>query len=237
MSVPACRLPGAFKRTCHTLKYHPSSRGFTLVEVLVVLAVIVALVAIAVPVWQSLKTRGHAVNCATNLRQIGLATMLYASENHMTLPVTTHQRRQGGRSWTLTLQPYTSGTICFKCADDEDKARPYTYLINDFLTPNPAGAPELDFSRLAKIGSPESTFLFAECSAGYQNSDHFHFSDYHGHPVPPAVFEEQVAVGRHGGKANYLFADGHVETLSRRETRRRLEASGTRFVDPSSPEP
>jgi prepilin-type N-terminal cleavage/methylation domain-containing protein/prepilin-type processing-associated H-X9-DG protein len=217
------------------LKNHPSNRGFTLVEVLVVITIIVVLAAIAVPVSRSLVTRSHAVNCATNLRQIGLATMMYASDNNMTLPVTTHQRRQGGLSWTLSLQPYASGTITFKCADDEAKQRPYTYLINDFLTPNPAGAPELDFSRIAKIDRPEATFLFAEASATYQNSDHFHFSDYHGHPVPPAVFEDQVAVERHGGKSNFLFTDGHVETLSWLETQARLKAPASRFVDPSTP--
>ena len=202
---------------------------------LVVVSIMLVLTAVAVPVWRSLVTRSHAVNCASNLRQIGLATMMYASDNQMTLPVTSHQRRQGGKSWTLTLQPYASGTITFKCADDEVHERPYTYLINDFLTPNPAGAPHLDFSRLSKIDRPEATFLFAEASADYQNTDHFHFSDHHGHPVPPSVFEQQVAVERHGGKSNYLFTDGHVETLSWWETRTRLRADASRFVDPSSP--
>ena len=160
---------------------------------------------------------------------------MYAADNQMTLPQTTHQRRKGGVSWTLTLQPYASGTITFKCADDENKSRPYTYVINDFLTPNPAGAPSLDFSRLSRIERPELTFLFAEAAPSYQNSDHFHFSDYHGHPIPPQVFASQVAVERHGGKSNFLFADGHVETLSWQETQAHLKATASRFADPSSP--
>lgn len=191
--------------------------------------------ALAVPVFRHLLVRSHAVNCSRNLSQIGMATMMYASDNNMTLPLTTHQRRQGGKSWTLTLQPYAAGTISFKCADDEDESRPYTYLINDFLTPNPAGAPDLDFSRLSKIGRPEATFMFAEASATYQNSDHFHFTEYRGSSIPPAAFSQQIAVERHGGKANYLFADGHVETLGWAETRARLNAGGSRFVDPSNP--
>jgi prepilin-type processing-associated H-X9-DG protein len=40
-------------------------------------------------------------------------------------------------------------------------------------------------------------------------------------------------VGVHGGKANYLFADGHVETLSSKEVGALLRKDGTRFLNPS----
>jgi prepilin-type processing-associated H-X9-DG protein len=200
-------------------------------EVLVVVAILVAATSIAVPVTRALTTRSHAVNCAANLRQIGLAAMMYAGDNQMTLPSTSHQR--GGRSWTMTLQPYASGTITFKCAQDPHQRRSYTYAINDFLTPYPAGADHLNYSLLARIDRPEATFMFAEAVPAH-GSDHFHFAPYAGGRIPPAVFDHQVAVRSHAGNANYLFADGHVETLSWRETRARLAADGSRFVDPSS---
>ena len=210
-----------------------SHKGFTLVELLVVIALIVALAGVLVPLGKGMLTRSRAANCSQNLRQIGLAAMMYASDNNMTLPVTTHQRTKGGKSWTLTLQPYASGTITFKCHQDANIARGYTYAINDFLTPNPSGAPELNFSILAKIDYPQATFMFAEAAPSYTNSDHFHFTDYSGGQVPPGVFEVQVAVKAHGEKANYLFADGHVETLSWAEVQARLSAGGSRFVDPA----
>jgi len=236
--VPANPVSAIIERhsPTHPLKIHTRKRGFTLVELLIVIAIIVALTAIAVPIYRSLLTRSHAVKCFNNLRQIGLATMMYAGDNNMTLPVTSHQRRAGGVSWTISLQPYASGTIAFKCAQDEDAVRPYTYLINDYLTPNPSGAPQLDFSRLAKIERPSATLLFAEASASYKNTDHFHFSPYHGGVVPFSEFASQVAIECHGDKANYLFTDGHVESLTKKEVQSLLESPGSRFLDPSDPE-
>jgi prepilin-type N-terminal cleavage/methylation domain-containing protein/prepilin-type processing-associated H-X9-DG protein len=215
------------------LKKHISNQGFTLVEVLVVIAVIAILAVTVLATSRSLLSKSRTAKCSANLRQIGIACMMYAGDNNQTLPVTSHQRSKGGKSWTLTLQPYTSTTLTFKCPYDENKDRLYTYVINDFLTPNPAGAPELNYSILAKIDRPGATFMFAEASTTYVNSDHFHFSEYHGGTIPAEVFEDQVETGGHDGKSNYLFADGHVETLSRAETRSRLGAQGSRFVDPS----
>ncbi len=214
------------------LNHHVHRRGFSLVELLVTILIIVALAAIALPVSRSLMARSQTLNCAGNLRQIGMATMMYAGDNQMTLPSTSHQR--GGKSWTLTLQPYASGTITFKCANDRNKRRVYTYVINDFLTAFPAGADHLNFSILARIERPDATFMFAEAAVSH-SGDHFHFAPYFGGPVPPEAFEHQVEMDMHGNEANYLFADGHVETLTRKEVLNRLAAAGSRFVDPSKP--
>lgn len=191
--------------------------------------------AIIAPVGKGMITRSRTINCSQNLRQIGMATMMYAGDNNMTLPASSHQRSRGVKSWILTLQPYASGTITFKCHEDSDKSRAYTYVINDFLTQKPAGAPELDFSILSKIQRPEATFLFAEAAASYANVNHFHFTDYYGGTIPPEVFENDVAVQSHGVAANYLFADGHVETLSWQQVQARLATRNDRFVDPSNP--
>ena len=102
----------------------------------VVMAVIVVLAAIAVPVATKIQARARGTQCLNQLRQIGLASRMYANDNEQTLPFTSHQRS----SWTKTLQPYASGTITFRCPTDEI-TRSFTYTINDYLTPNPAGAP------------------------------------------------------------------------------------------------
>jgi prepilin-type N-terminal cleavage/methylation domain-containing protein/prepilin-type processing-associated H-X9-DG protein len=207
--------------------------AFTLIELLVVITIIAVLAGLAVAVMQRATMKGRTIKCFNNLRQLGIAALNYAGNNDMTLPATTHQRRSGIRSWSITLQEYAGGKLVFRCPEDEHKTRAYTYVMNDFLTPNPEGAPEIDFSKLTRLERQSETVLFAEASVDYNTSDHFHFSDYKGTTLPPEVFEAQVGVKRHAGAANYLFADGHVETLTWEQVRVRLAEAGSRFVDPT----
>jgi prepilin-type N-terminal cleavage/methylation domain-containing protein/prepilin-type processing-associated H-X9-DG protein len=212
-------------------------RGFTLLELLVVVSIIAVLAALLFPVAGRMIERGRTTKCTNFMQQIGAAAIRYAGENEMQLPVTSHQRRTGHKSWTITLQPYASGTLCFRCPCDEDKERPYSYAMNDFLTPNPAGAPELDVARLSRLEHARETVLFAEASKEYVNTDHFHFSDYLGRPIPGEIFTKQVAAERHAGAGNYLFADGHVETIEWERAKKLLAQDGSRFFDPTAEDP
>jgi type II secretory pathway pseudopilin PulG len=54
-----------------------SNRGFTLFQLLVVIAVIVILFAFALPVIHRMQQGSHRSGCATNLKQIGLAMIMY----------------------------------------------------------------------------------------------------------------------------------------------------------------
>ncbi len=58
-----------------------SEHGFTLVELLVVLAIITILIAILLPMVLAVKRHAQQVACQSNLRQLGIAMIMYGQDN------------------------------------------------------------------------------------------------------------------------------------------------------------
>jgi prepilin-type N-terminal cleavage/methylation domain-containing protein/prepilin-type processing-associated H-X9-DG protein len=80
-----------------------SSRGFTLLELLVVIAIIALLAALLLPVLSAAKARGQRTVCLNHLRQVGLAMEMYVSDGHVYPPAL------GGppfQTWADRLAPY-----------------------------------------------------------------------------------------------------------------------------------
>ena len=122
--------------------------AFTLIELLAVIAIIAILAAILFPVFSQAREAAKKTQSMSNLRQVGLASLMYAGDNEDMLPMTergddgddAHEYYWGdmiypyAKSWQFLQAPGSTIPIGFKTGSARYSLQnTYNYAINDVL--------------------------------------------------------------------------------------------------------
>jgi prepilin-type N-terminal cleavage/methylation domain-containing protein/prepilin-type processing-associated H-X9-DG protein len=128
-------------------------RAFTLIELLVVMAIISVLVGLLLPAVQKVREAAHRIQCANNLKQIGLACQGYHDAHgffppgYRAAPPADPMATSPGWGWAAYLLPYleqtnVSQSLAFNCPiEDPRNTTARTTLLPMFLCPSDPGVP------------------------------------------------------------------------------------------------
>jgi prepilin-type N-terminal cleavage/methylation domain-containing protein/prepilin-type processing-associated H-X9-DG protein len=197
-------------------------RGFTLMELLVVIAIIALLTALLFPVFARAREQARRTDCASHLRRIHAAFLLYTQDNDERLPVqeVVWNVRDGFSCWDVQLRPYLKNLQVLRCPSDTVSRPANVPGLGTGLFRSYSMAEGLGDRSLAQVPAPASTVLLLERSTWLTGSMPPHAEwavESWMSALGKASFELeplQVYVApdfRHSQMGNYLFLDGHVK--------------------------
>ena len=94
--------------------------GFTLIELLVVIAIIGILIAITLPAVQYVRESARRIECANNMKQMGIAMHDYEIVNGHFPPAYAAESYQPGWSWGTFLLPFVEQENLFNLGDSRN---------------------------------------------------------------------------------------------------------------------
>lgn len=235
--------------------------GFTLVELLVVIALIAILAALLLPALSRAKTAGLRVQCASNLHQLGSALRLYVDDSQK-FPTYVHGNIFSGNRrpdfWDFRLLPYAGQNKgVFLCPGNSlarnnvstnwllyelcpNQSYGYNALGSDEYAASPGGffyglGGQAAWPDVTLRSLPESSVLAPADMVAMADYDPRNTDDDGDGDLHPEILFTMALNGRHVRGANAVFCDAHVEYARTNQWTARTEAARKRWNNDHQP--
>jgi prepilin-type N-terminal cleavage/methylation domain-containing protein len=192
------------------LMRHRVENGFTLIELLVVIAIIAILAGLLLPALANAKAKAKQTQCLNNLKQVGLATLMYAHENEEVLTI--DSLPLGVNTWASILNtnflPNANAFLCTIYRPTEWTNWFLTYGVRRDPPPTYTSGIFKQYLHVQRIPNPSEylhvTDTTSRARSGWTARQYYYFN---------AAASKEVHA-RHFQRADSLFMDGHVESCN-----------------------
>jgi prepilin-type N-terminal cleavage/methylation domain-containing protein/prepilin-type processing-associated H-X9-DG protein len=192
-----------------------SKRAFTLLELLVVVAIIALLAAILFPAFSRARENARRSSCASNVKQLALGILQYTQDYDETLPPVAYPDptdTEDQISWASMTAPYLKSEQIFKCPSDS-KSDKYSYGLNelafvDWVDDTPDEAPAF---KLSQFQNTTQTVMLGDIERAPDVDEDALKMVEPGDDLDDEL--DGLPLDRHMERVNLAFMDGHVKAM------------------------